>query len=168
MDCSRPGFPVLHISQNLLKFTPIELVMLSNHLILCHPLLLLLSIFLGIRVYLVLLQKWVPNSHIFSDVARWTAGPEKQERKKEQRGKGFAISLLVSLANRDEKPLAITSKPLLQSQFASGVTVALQELELYSREVITCWRHVIEGSSVLASLGCPQSSVIARNGGQNN
>ena len=51
MDCSRPGFPVLHISQNLLKFTPIELVMLSNHLILCHPLLLLLSIFPRIRIF---------------------------------------------------------------------------------------------------------------------
>ena len=51
MDCSRPGFPVLHISQNLLKFTPIELVMLSNHLILCHPLFLLLSIFPSIRIF---------------------------------------------------------------------------------------------------------------------
>ena len=51
MACSRPGFPVLHISQNLLKFTPIELVMLSNHLILCHPRLLLLSIFPRIRIF---------------------------------------------------------------------------------------------------------------------
>ena len=156
------------ISWSLLKLMSVESVMPSNHLILSHPLLLLLSLFLGIRVYLVLLQKWVPNSHVFSDVARWTTGPEKQERKKEQRGKGFAISLLASLANRDEKPLAIMSKPLLQSQFASGVTAALQELDLYSREVITCRRLVIEGSSVLASLGCPQSSVIAGNGGQNN
>ena len=39
------------ISQSLLKFTSIELVMLSNHLILCRPLLLLLSIFPSIRVF---------------------------------------------------------------------------------------------------------------------
>ena len=37
--------------QSLLKFTSIELVMLSNHLILCHSLLLLPSIFPGITVF---------------------------------------------------------------------------------------------------------------------
>ena len=39
------------ISWNLLKFMFIELVMLSNHLILCCPLLLLPSIFSGIRIF---------------------------------------------------------------------------------------------------------------------
>ena len=38
-------------SQSLLKLTSIELVMPSNHLILCHPLLLLPSIFSCIRVF---------------------------------------------------------------------------------------------------------------------
>ena len=38
-------------SESLLKFMSIELVMPSNHLILCHPLLLLHSIFPSIRVY---------------------------------------------------------------------------------------------------------------------
>ena len=38
------------ISWSLPKFMPIELMMPSNHLILCHPLLLLLSIFPSIRV----------------------------------------------------------------------------------------------------------------------
>ena len=33
------------IFQSLLKFMSIELAMLSNHLILCHPILLLLSVF---------------------------------------------------------------------------------------------------------------------------
>ena len=45
MDCTMQGFPVL---QNLLEFaqlTPIESVMPSNYLILCHPLLLLPSSF---------------------------------------------------------------------------------------------------------------------------
>ena len=39
------------VSQCLLKFMSIESVMLSNHLILCHPLLLLPSVFPRIRVF---------------------------------------------------------------------------------------------------------------------
>ena len=39
------------ISQTLLKFMSIELVMLPNHLILCYPFLLLPSIFLSLRVF---------------------------------------------------------------------------------------------------------------------
>ena len=48
-------------SQSLLKLTSIELIMPSNHLILCHPLLLLPSIFPSIRVFsneLVLCIRW--------------------------------------------------------------------------------------------------------------
>ena len=45
---SLPSFP---ISRTLLRFTSIELVMLSNHLILCCPLLLFPSIFPSIRVF---------------------------------------------------------------------------------------------------------------------
>ena len=39
------------ISQSLLKFMSVESMVLSNHLILCHPLLLLPSIFPSIRVF---------------------------------------------------------------------------------------------------------------------
>ena len=52
------------ISWSLLKFIPIELVMPSNHLILCCPLLLLPSIFPRIRVFSnesVLSIKWPKN-----------------------------------------------------------------------------------------------------------
>ena len=49
MDCSIPGYPIHH--QLLLKPMSIELVMLSNHLILCHPLLLLPSIFPSIKIF---------------------------------------------------------------------------------------------------------------------
>ena len=42
---------ILDISQSLLKLMSIESVISSNHLILCHPLLLLLSIFSNIRVF---------------------------------------------------------------------------------------------------------------------
>ena len=45
-----PGFPVHPNSWNLLKLISIELVMPSNHLILCHPLL-PNSIFPSIRVF---------------------------------------------------------------------------------------------------------------------
>ena len=50
-DCSTPGFPVFHHSQSLLKLMSIESVIPSNHLILCHPLLLLPSVFPSIRVF---------------------------------------------------------------------------------------------------------------------
>ena len=46
MDCSAPGFPVLHCLQSLLKFMSIESVMPSNHLILCRPLSFCLQSFL--------------------------------------------------------------------------------------------------------------------------
>ena len=53
-----PWIPALHQaslsitnSQSLLKLMSIELAMLSNHIILCHPLLLLPSIFPSIRVF---------------------------------------------------------------------------------------------------------------------
>ena len=51
MDCSMPGFPVFIISQNLLKLMFIELIMPSNYLILCCPLLFLPSVFPSIRVF---------------------------------------------------------------------------------------------------------------------
>ena len=53
--CQAP--PSSTISQSLLKFVSIESVMLSNHLILCHPLPLLPSIFPSIRI--------LPNEWLF-------------------------------------------------------------------------------------------------------
>ena len=47
------------LSQSLLKFMFIELMMLSNHLILCHPLLLLPSNFPNIRVFS---KSWLSTS----------------------------------------------------------------------------------------------------------
>ena len=61
MDCNMPGFTVLHhlpeliqsftISRSLFKLMSIESVMLSNHLILCHPLFFLPSILTSIRAF---------------------------------------------------------------------------------------------------------------------
>ena len=50
MDCNTPDFPITN-SWSLLKLISIRSVMPSNHLILCHPLLLLPSIFHSIRVF---------------------------------------------------------------------------------------------------------------------
>ena len=51
MNCSMPGLPVHHHSRSPPKPMSIESVMPSNHLILCHLLLLLPSIFPSTRVF---------------------------------------------------------------------------------------------------------------------
>ena len=52
MDCSTPGLLIHHqLLEFTLKLMPIESVMPSNHLIICRPLLLLLSVFPSIRVF---------------------------------------------------------------------------------------------------------------------
>ena len=52
VDCSTPGLPVHYqLPENLLNLMSIELVILFNHLILCHCLLLPPSIFPSIRVF---------------------------------------------------------------------------------------------------------------------
>ena len=51
MNHSTPGLPVHHQLPECTKLMSIESVMPSNHLILCHPLLLLPLIFLSIRVF---------------------------------------------------------------------------------------------------------------------
>ena len=58
MDCSMPGFPVLSWS---LSIKSVMLYAMSNHLILCFPLLFLPSIFPSIRVFsseLALCIRW--------------------------------------------------------------------------------------------------------------
>ena len=51
MDCSTSGFLSFNICWSLLKLLFIESVMPSNHLILCHPLLLLPSMFPSISIF---------------------------------------------------------------------------------------------------------------------
>ena len=51
MDGRTPGLPVHHQLLELLKLMSTESVMPSNHLIFCHPLILLPSIFPSIRVF---------------------------------------------------------------------------------------------------------------------
>ena len=53
MNCNTPGFPVPHLSPSLSlpRLMSIESVMLSNHLVLCCPFLLLSSVFPSIRIF---------------------------------------------------------------------------------------------------------------------
>ena len=51
MDCSMPSSPVLHYFLECSNSMSIKSVMLSNHLILCRPLLLLHSVFPSIRSF---------------------------------------------------------------------------------------------------------------------
>ena len=51
MDCRMPGLPVHHQLPEFTQTMSIDLGMPSNHLILCHPLLLLPSIFPSTRVF---------------------------------------------------------------------------------------------------------------------
>ena len=50
VNCTMPGFPIHHHLPDLLKLMSIELMMPSNHLILCYPLL-LPSLLPPIRVF---------------------------------------------------------------------------------------------------------------------
>ena len=51
MDCTMPGFPVYHQISELIQTHVHRVMMPSNHLTLCCPFLLLLSIFPSIRVF---------------------------------------------------------------------------------------------------------------------
>ena len=68
--CQAPlaRYPLQTISWSLLKFMAIESVMLSNHFILCHPLLFLPSIFPSFRVFSneLVLQARLPKYWIFN------------------------------------------------------------------------------------------------------
>ena len=62
MDCSPPGFPVLHHVQSLLRLMSVQSMMPSKHLILSHPLLILPLIFPSIRAFsneLALCIRWL-------------------------------------------------------------------------------------------------------------
>jgi len=86
MDCSTPGFLSITNSWRLFKLMSIKLVKSSNHLIFCHPLLLLPSIFPSIGVFSsdsVLCIRWpkywsfsfsISPSNVYSGLIsfRWT------------------------------------------------------------------------------------------------
>ena len=70
--CQAPLFSSL--SQSLFKFMSIESVMLSNHLILSHPLPFLLSFFPRVRVFF----QWVGSSHQTAKNWSFSISPSKE------------------------------------------------------------------------------------------
>ena len=84
------------ISQSLLRFMSLESVMLSNHLTLCHPLLLLASIFPSIKVF--------PMSCLF-----------------ESGGQSITASSVLPMTIQDWFPLGLTGLISLQSKGLSRV-----------------------------------------------
>ena len=59
MGCITPGFPVLQYLLEFAQVMSIDSVMLSNHLILCHPLLLLPLVSPSIGVFFNELALWI-------------------------------------------------------------------------------------------------------------
>ena len=110
-------------SQSLLKLMSIESAMPSNHLILCHPLLLLPSIFPSIRVFAsesVLHITW-PKYWSFS----------------------FSISLLMNI--QDWFPLGLTGLISLQCKGLSRVfsSTTVQKHQFFSAQLsLWCNSHI--------------------------
>ena len=94
MDCNMPGLPVLHQLLELAQTHVHLVVMPSNHLTLCHALLLLPSIFPSIRVFSnesVLLIMWPKY---------WS----------------FNFSIILPINIQDSFPLRLTGLIFLQSK----------------------------------------------------
>ena len=71
MNCSTPGSLSFTIPWSLLKLLSIELVMPSNHLILCRPLLFLPLIFPSIRVLSPMLLEHIIGTYIGVQIILW-------------------------------------------------------------------------------------------------
>ena len=63
MNCSTPGFPVLHYLPEFAQIHAVGSMMPSNHLIVCRLLLLLPSIFPSLRVFSSELANTLISSH---------------------------------------------------------------------------------------------------------
>ena len=72
MDCSTPSLPVHHQFPSLFELLSIESVIPSHHLILCHPLLLPLSIFPSIRVFCEMSQFFISGGQSIG-VSAWAS-----------------------------------------------------------------------------------------------
>ena len=129
-----PGFPSFTISQSLLKFMSIELVMPSNHLILHCPLLLPPSIFSSIRVFSnesVLHIRW-PKYWSFS----FTISPSNEYSELIDFRTDWSVLLVVQgtlrslLQHHNLKPSILQHSPFFMVQLThlyitTGKTIAL-------------------------------------------
>ena len=125
-DCSMPGFPVLHYLLELLKLMSIKSVMLSSHLILCGPLLLLPpSIFPSIRVLfdLVSISDFLSLLH-FSSLFKIRREKAKQSE----------LGLKETLSSLIEAPSSIMDFPLLFTAFQNLMKPRALSSSLESRD----------------------------------
>ena len=132
---ARQAFLSFPISQSLLKLMSIESVMLSNHLILCLPLLLLPSIFPSIRVFSnesVLHIRW-PTYWSFS----FSLSPSSE------------YSGLISFRMDWLDLLAVQRalKSLLQHQFFSTQPSLCPTVA----SIHDCWKKLLEKTTALTS-----------------
>ena len=113
MDCSTPGFPVLHYLPEFAQHMSIELVMPSNHLVLCGPLLLLQSF---------------PASGSFPMCQLFTSGGQTIE----------ASALVLPMNVQGLFPLGLTGLIYLSDCFAQALYSALPYHEPAIPEPILC------------------------------
>ena len=125
VDCSTPGFPSITNSQSFLKLISIESVMPSNHLILCHPLLLLPSIF--------------PSTKVFSNVSvihvRWpkywsfrlSISPSNE----------YSVLIIFRMNSLDHPAVHGTLKSLLQYHSSKATTLAISFFLLSNSHIHT-------------------------------
>ena len=152
MNRSMPGLPVHH---QLLEFTQthvIESVMPSNHLILCHPLLLLPSIFPSIRVFSnesALRIKW-PKYQSFS----FNIGPSNEHPGQISFRKDW-LDLLAVQGTRESSPtpqfksisssaLSFLYSPTLTSIYDFWKNHSLNQMDLCWQSNVSAFEYAIQ------------------------
>ena len=139
MNISTPGFPVLHCLTEFAQTHSIELMIPSNHLILCCPLLLLPSVFPSIRVF----------SNELTLCIRWP--------------KYRSFNIIPSSEYSGLIPLGLTSLISLQSKGLSRVpsSTAAQKHRLFGAQPYSyIWKHML----ALDNSNCSEFEYIKKEG----
>ena len=148
MDYRTPGFPVHHQLPELAQTHAMESLIPFNHLILCRPLLLLLSIFPSIMVY--------PVSQLFASggksIGAWASGPVFPMNIKDWFPSGLTGS---SCSSRDSQESSPTPQfKSFNSSALSFLTVHLSHLYMTTGKtiVLTRWTFVSKVMSLLCNM----------------
>ena len=136
MNCNMAGFPVLHYLPEFAQIHVHWLVMLSNQLILCFPLLLLPSIFPSIGVF----------SNDFTVCIRWQKVLELQHQKRRWLD-GITDSMDMSLSNLQE--MLRTGMPSNHLLFCCPLLLLpsiFPSIGVFSNDFTVCirWQKVLE------------------------
>ena len=158
MDCSMPASLSFTISQSLLKLMSIESVMPSNHFILCHPLLLLPSIFPNIKVLsseLALHIRWpkywkfsssVSPSNEYSGLSGWIT----------LKAKGFIrVFSRTTVQNISSSELSFLYGPTLTSIHDYWENHGFDSVQLSSVQWLSCVRLFVTPWTAACRPPCP-------------